>query len=120
MTEHTAGQDGQPAGKSAWQPSGRLIFAMVLIAIILIFAVANTEKAKIDFVFGHVTLPVVFIIAIPAFLGFGAGSWLPPPGEAAPPTRPPLGSGPDEPRPGDAPLRDGPASSRRSIPGGPS
>jgi uncharacterized integral membrane protein len=73
VTQDTAGQDGQAADKSAWRPSGRLIFAMVLIAIILIFALANLEKAKIDFVFGQVTLPVVFIIAIPAFLGFGAG-----------------------------------------------
>jgi uncharacterized integral membrane protein len=74
VAEHTTGgPDGQPAAESGWQPSGRLIFAMVLIAIILIFALANLEDATIDFVFGQVTLPVVFIIAIPAFLGFGAG-----------------------------------------------
>jgi len=74
VAEHTAGRsDGPPAAEAGWQPSGRLIFAMVLIAIILIFALANLEDATIDFVFGQVTLPVVFIIAIPAFLGFGAG-----------------------------------------------
>jgi len=53
--------------------SGRLIFAMVLVAIVLIFALVNLEDARVDFVFGQVTLPVFFVIAIPAFLGFGAG-----------------------------------------------
>ena len=64
---------GQAPAQPGWRPSGRLIFAMVLVAIVLIFALVNLEKAKIDFVFGQVTLPVFFVIAIPAFLGFGAG-----------------------------------------------
>jgi uncharacterized integral membrane protein len=67
----------QPAGRAAaehgWRPSGRLVFAMVLVALVLIFALVNLEDARIDFVFGDVTLPVFFVIAIPAFLGFGAG-----------------------------------------------
>jgi len=66
-----------PADQAAAQPqrqvSGRLIFAMVLVGIVLIFALVNLEDARIDFVFGQVTLPVFFVIAIPAFLGFGAG-----------------------------------------------
>ncbi|HEY6316513.1 MAG TPA: hypothetical protein VI462_01340 [Acidimicrobiia bacterium] len=65
-----------PAGQAAAEPrrvSGRLIFAMVLVAIVLVFALVNLEDARVDFVFGQVTLPVFFVIAIPAFLGFGAG-----------------------------------------------
>ena len=69
-SEHPAGQS---AGKPGWRPSGRLVFAFVLVALVLIFALVNLEDAKIDFVFGQVTLPVFFVIAIPAFLGFGAG-----------------------------------------------
>ena len=33
----------------------------------------NLEDATIDFVFDQVTIPVFFVIAFPAFLGFGAG-----------------------------------------------
>ena len=61
------------AVKQGWRPSGRLVFAMVLVTLVLIFALVNLEDAKIDFVFGQVTLPVFFVIAIAAFLGFGAG-----------------------------------------------
>ena len=64
---------GQGAAEQRWRPSGRLVFAFVLVAIVLIFALVNLEDARIDFVFGEVTLPVFFVIAIPAFLGFGAG-----------------------------------------------
>lgn len=69
-TDHPS---GQAAVQQPWRPSGRLIFAMVLLAVVLIFALVNLEDAQIDFVFGQVTLPVFFVIAIPAFLGFGAG-----------------------------------------------
>ncbi|HEV2993600.1 MAG TPA: LapA family protein [Acidimicrobiia bacterium] len=68
--EHPA---GSAAAEPRWRPSGRLVFAFVLVAIVLIFALVNLEDARIDFVFGEVTLPVFFVIAIPAFLGFGAG-----------------------------------------------
>ena len=33
----------------------------------------NLEGPRLDFVFDQVTIPVFFVIAVPAFLGFGAG-----------------------------------------------
>jgi uncharacterized integral membrane protein len=55
--------------------SGRQIAAIVLVAIVVVFAIANTQDVKIDFVFGDVTLPLFVIIAVVGLLGFGAG-WL--------------------------------------------
>jgi uncharacterized integral membrane protein len=55
--------------------SGRSIGAIVLIAVIAVFAVANTQDATIDFVFGDITLPLFVVIAIVGLIGFGAG-WL--------------------------------------------
>jgi len=55
--------------------SGRQIGAIVLVAVIVVFAIANTQDATIDFVFGDVTLPLFVVIAIIGVIGFGAG-WL--------------------------------------------
>jgi uncharacterized integral membrane protein len=61
----------QPA--PAWRPSGRQVTAAVLLVVVLVFALANLEDASIDFVFDQVRTPVVFVIAVPALLGFLAG-----------------------------------------------
>jgi len=53
--------------------SGRQIGAIVLVAAVVIFAIANTQDVKIDFVFGDVTLPLFVVIAVVGLLGFGAG-----------------------------------------------
>lgn len=53
--------------------SGRQIGALVLVGIVVIFAVANTQDVKIDFVFGDVTLPLFVVIAVVGLIGFGAG-----------------------------------------------
>jgi uncharacterized integral membrane protein len=55
--------------------TGRQIGAIVLGAVILIFAIANTQEATIDFVFGDVTMPLFVVIAVIGLIGFGAG-WL--------------------------------------------
>jgi uncharacterized integral membrane protein len=56
-----------------WRPTARQVIAVVILVVILVFALVNLERAKIDFVFGDVTLPVFFIIAFPALFGFVAG-----------------------------------------------
>lgn len=53
--------------------SGRHIGAIVLVAVVVIFAIANTQDVKIDFVFGDVTMPLFVVIAVVGALGFGAG-----------------------------------------------
>jgi uncharacterized integral membrane protein len=55
--------------------SGRQIGAIVLGVVIVVFALANTQDATIDFVFGDVTLPLFVVIAVIGGIGFGAG-WL--------------------------------------------
>jgi uncharacterized integral membrane protein len=64
------------AGQSdGWRPSGRQVIAGIGILIVLIFAIANLEDAKVDFVFTDVTLPLFFVIVGAALLGAIAG-WL--------------------------------------------
>lgn len=53
--------------------SARQIGAIVLVAVVVVFALANTQDTKIDFIFGDVTLPLFVVIAVVGALGFGAG-----------------------------------------------
>ena len=55
--------------------SARQIGAIVLVGAIVVFAIANTQDATIDFIFGDVTLPLFVVIAVIGLIGFGAG-WL--------------------------------------------
>ena len=52
-----------------FRPSGRQIVAAILIIIVLVFAIANLEDAKIDFVFGDITLPLFFVIVGSGLIG---------------------------------------------------
>jgi uncharacterized integral membrane protein len=56
-----------------WRPNGRQIFGIIVLVLLLVFAFVNLEKAKIDFVFTQVTIPIFFVIAVPALLGFALG-----------------------------------------------
>ncbi len=53
--------------------SPRAIAAIVLGVLVLVFALLNLEDASIDFGFSSVTMPLVFVIAVVAAMGFGAG-----------------------------------------------
>jgi len=44
-----------------------------VLVLILVFALVNLEDAKIDLVVDQVTLPIFFVIAVPALIGFVAG-----------------------------------------------
>ena len=56
-----------------WRPTARQVIAVIILVLILVFALVNLEKATIDFVFDQVRIPVFFVIAFPALLGFVAG-----------------------------------------------
>jgi uncharacterized integral membrane protein len=56
-----------------WRPSGRQIGMAVVIGIVVLFAVFNLEEASIDFLVTSVSIPLVFVIAACAILGFTAG-----------------------------------------------
>jgi uncharacterized integral membrane protein len=60
-------------GVPPWRPSAREVVAIVILVLVLVFALVNTETTSIDFVFAQVTTPVFFVIAFPALLGFIAG-----------------------------------------------
>ena len=57
----------------SWRPSGRQIGMAVAIGLVVLFAVFNLEKASIDFLVTSVSIPLVFVIAACAILGFTAG-----------------------------------------------
>jgi uncharacterized integral membrane protein len=56
--------------------SGRQIVAGIGVLIVLIFAIANLEDAKIDFVFGDVTLPLFFVIVGSGLIGALVGAMI--------------------------------------------
>lgn len=56
-----------------WRPSGRQIGMFVCVLLIVLFAVVNLDKARIDFLVDSVQIPLVFVIAACALIGFLAG-----------------------------------------------
>jgi uncharacterized integral membrane protein len=55
--------------------SAHRLAATVLVVVIVIFAVANTQDATVDFISSNVTIPLFVVIAVVGVIGFGAG-WL--------------------------------------------
>jgi uncharacterized integral membrane protein len=66
-------QEGPKRVEPGWRPTAREILAVLVVVLILVFALINLEDAKIDFVFGQVTIPIFFVIAVPALIGFVSG-----------------------------------------------
>jgi len=65
--------EGPKRVEPGWRPTAREILAVLVVVLILVFALINLEDAKIDFVFGQVTIPIFFVIAVPALIGFVSG-----------------------------------------------
>jgi uncharacterized integral membrane protein len=65
--------EGPKRVEPGWRPTVREILAVVVVVLILVFALVNLEDANIDFVFGQVTIPIFFVIAVPALIGFVSG-----------------------------------------------
>jgi uncharacterized integral membrane protein len=65
--------EGPKRVEPGWRPTAREILAVLVVVVILVFALVNLEDAPIDFVFGQVTIPIFFVIAVPALIGFVSG-----------------------------------------------
>jgi len=61
------------AEPAKWRPSAREVGAFILVLIVLVFALANFNDVRIDLIFASVTMPLFFVITVPALLGFLAG-----------------------------------------------
>jgi uncharacterized integral membrane protein len=68
-----AKRDGPKRVEPGWRPTAREILAVLVVVLILVFALVNLEDAKIDFVVDQVTIPIFFVIAVPALVGFVSG-----------------------------------------------
>ncbi len=55
-------------------PSGKLIALGIVLVLLLIFVLQNTDKAKVHFLFSHARIPIWLVIVIAAVLGF-VGGW---------------------------------------------
>ena len=64
---------GSDAGAGPRAYTMRQMAAAVIAVVLLVFALANLEKVTVDLIFAQLTLPVFFVIAVPALLGFGVG-----------------------------------------------
>lgn len=51
----------------------RQVIGIVVLLLVLIFALVNLEQVTVDFVVTQVTVPVFFVVTVPAMLGFAAG-----------------------------------------------
>ena len=56
-----------------WRPTARQVVGITILVVILVFAFVNLQDAQIDFVVDQVTVPLFFVIAVPALIGFVAG-----------------------------------------------
>ena len=64
---------GSAGGSDGFRPTGRQIVIGIIVLVVVIFALANLEDAKVDFVFGDVTLPLFFVIVGSGLLGVLVG-----------------------------------------------
>jgi uncharacterized integral membrane protein len=67
------GDDDQSRGDSGFHPTGRQITAAILIVVVVVFALVNLDDVSVDFVFGTVEMPLVFLVVGLLAIGFGAG-----------------------------------------------
>jgi uncharacterized integral membrane protein len=66
-------REGPKRVEPGWRPTAREVLGVLVLVLILVFALVNLEDAKIDLVVDQVTLPIFFVIAVPALIGFVAG-----------------------------------------------
>jgi uncharacterized integral membrane protein len=59
----------EPGGR----PTARQVLGILVLVLVLVFAFVNLEDANIDFVVDQVTVPIFFVITVPALIGFVAG-----------------------------------------------
>ncbi len=66
----SSGEPGMPAGRRMRFREG---LALVIATLLLVFALVNLENVTVDLIFAELTMPVFFVIVVPALLGFGVG-----------------------------------------------
>jgi uncharacterized integral membrane protein len=74
QTPHTA--DGEKSGPGAVKQttsSVKHFIVLALLAVVVIFAVINTQKVDVDWVFGTVQTPLIVVIAVTLLIGLVVG-----------------------------------------------
>jgi uncharacterized integral membrane protein len=66
-------EEGSMVAEERGRPSTRVIVAIIVAVVLLIFIVQNNGKGRIDFLFWNVQTRVWVALAIAALLGFVAG-----------------------------------------------
>lgn len=70
MSDRTSQQPSQPRSSS---PEPKRVVALIIVALVaawlIAFIVANSETVKVSFVFGDVTLSLIWVMIICALLG---------------------------------------------------
>ena len=69
------GQRPAPPPKSP-KDQARLGAAVVLVVLLVIFVLQNTDKTDVDFIFTDVKMPLIFVLIGTAFVGAAASSLL--------------------------------------------
>ena len=63
-------------GGSRRSISPKLIVAIILVAIVIVLAIVNSKKVKVDFVVADITLPLFVLIVGSAIVGLIIGYFL--------------------------------------------
>ena len=63
-------------GGSGRNVSPKMILAVILVAVVVVLAIANSKKVKVDFVVGDITLPLFVVIVGSAIVGLVVGYFL--------------------------------------------
>jgi uncharacterized integral membrane protein len=59
----------RPSGTRSKKDTARLVAGAVLLVLLVLFVVANTDKTRIDFLVTDVQLPLIGVLAVTAVLG---------------------------------------------------
>lgn len=62
-------QPSQPAGRRSRREIARTVALVVLAVLITLFAVLNTEKVKVDWIFGSSRAPLIVVIVVSLLVG---------------------------------------------------
>lgn len=66
--DRTAG-DPSERGPRSTAETARLVVAGVLLVLLVLFIVANTDKTEIDFLVGSVDVPLILVLLVTAAVG---------------------------------------------------
>lgn len=61
-----------PSGRN-WDIRPKFVIIGILVLLLVIFALLNTNEVNLDFIVGDAEVSLIFVIVVTALIGFAAG-----------------------------------------------